>query len=142
MSSTRPSQLRLLVADDDASCREALGEFFRREGFQVCFASTGLEALARLRVERMDLSVLDVHMPGLTGPEVLQLLMQEVPAPPVPPSILVSSDDSAADLIESLLGPRQFGFVSKPISLAALRRTLHQLLSDSDPQGPRGPLAP
>ena len=68
-------KLRLLVADDDANLREALGEFFAREGFAVELAASGLEAIELLRQRFFDVSVLDGHMPGLTGPQVLRRLL-------------------------------------------------------------------
>jgi len=125
MPDSRPTPSLLLV-DDDASCREALGEFFLREGFLVSFACRGDEALRLLCAEHVDLSVMDVHMPGLSGPEVLRRLW-EAGGREVPPTVLTSSDWSAEEAVRGLAGLR-VDFVPKPIRLDALRRTVERML--------------
>lgn len=126
----QPHQPRhLLIVDDDPACRESLMEFFVREGFQVAIASRGDEAFEVLRRQQVDLSVMDVHMPGLSGPEVLQRL-RRVQGVQVPPTVLTSSDRSAEALVRTLLGLR-VEFVPKPIRLDAMRRSVQELLRDS-----------
>ncbi len=118
---------QLLLADDDLNCRETLREFFVREGFRVQVAETGEEALTLLRQFKIDVSVMDVHMPDLTGPEVLRRLLKEMGGQAIPPTILVSSDGAAETLLYSLTGVH-LGFLKKPIQLGALRRSVKQML--------------
>ncbi|MSR47910.1 MAG: response regulator [Planctomycetes bacterium] len=126
-------KLRLLVADDDANLREALGEFFSREGFAVELAASGLEAIALLQQRLFDVSVLDGHMPGLTGPQVLRRLLADFGPAAIPPTLLVSSDIAIEAWVREQFGVGKsmasaVGFVSKPIRLDALRRSIQQLL--------------
>ena len=140
-----PASLRLLVADDDANLREALGEYFAREGFAVQLAASGLEAIELLRRRTCDVSVLDGHMPGLTGPQVLRKLLDDAGPAAIPPTVLVSSDASIEAWVHEWsrqqfgLGQAQaahaprvqapgVGFVLKPIRLEALRRSIQRLL--------------
>ena len=118
---------QLLVVDDDAACREALVEFFRREGFSVRFAADGNEAFELFRAGRVDFSVMDVHMPGMSGLEVLQRLSTECGVHRVPPTILMSSDPTAGALTRTLFGLK-VDFVPKPVRLDALRRSIRLLL--------------
>src|SRR5262249_52486438 len=60
---------RILLVDDDATNRQALGWCFRNNGFATLEASTGAEAL-RLAQTRPDLAVLDVSLPDVSGFEV------------------------------------------------------------------------
>jgi CheY-like chemotaxis protein len=133
-------KLRLLVADDDANLREALGEFFVREGFSVELAASGLEAIELLRCRLFDVSILDGHMPGLSGPQVLTRLLEDGGRSAIPPTVLVSSDA----LIEAWVrerfgrcvdgvGSGGVGFVPKPIRLDALRRSIRLLLAGELP---------
>lgn len=150
------ARIRLLVADDDASLRETLGEFFAREGYSVQLASSGLEAIEFLRRRLCDVSVLDGHMPGLTGPQVLRRLLSDAGPAAIPPTLLVSSDASigawvreqfgAAGNVTGGIGSRDaagagswtgaVGFVPKPFRLAALRHSLEQLLERHPPLPP------
>ncbi|GIX49661.1 MAG: hypothetical protein KatS3mg131_3872 [Candidatus Tectimicrobiota bacterium] len=59
--------MKLLVVDDNPAQRRALAESLRSRGFEVVTASSGEEALARLRQEGVDLVVADVFMPRLDG---------------------------------------------------------------------------
>jgi CheY-like chemotaxis protein len=149
------ARIRLLVADDDASLREALGEFFAREGYSVQLASSGLEAIDYLRRRLCDVSVLDGHMPGLTGPQVLRQLLSDAGPAAIPPTLLVSSDASIEAWVREQFGvagsvipigagsPRgargagaNVGFVPKPFRLDALRHSLEQLLERHPPLPP------
>lgn len=125
--------LHLLVADDDANLREALGEFFSREGFQVALAASGTEAIELLRQRSFDVSVLDGHMPGLTGPQVLRRLLADRGLAALPPTLLVSSDITIEAWVREQFGVGAgaipaVGFVPKPFRLDALRRSIQQLL--------------
>jgi len=130
------AKIRLLVADDDASLREALGEFFAREGYAVQLAASGLEAIEFLRRRACDVSVLDGHMPGLTGPQVLRQLMSDAGPAAIPPTLLVSSDAAIGAWVHEQFGafsaaPAASGvvdFVPKPFRLDALRRSIELLL--------------
>ena len=146
------AKIRLLVADDDASLREALGEFFAREGYAVQLASSGLEAIEFQRRRLCDVSVLDGHMPGLTGPQVLRQLLHDAGPAAIPPTLLVSSDVSietwvreqfaifraggAATAATGNPGALLVGFVPKPFRLEALRRSLEMLLRRQPPFPP------
>jgi CheY-like chemotaxis protein len=126
-------KLRLLVADDDADLRESLGEFFSREGFRVALAASGLEAIELLRQHSFHVSVLDGHMPGLTGPQVLRRLLADKGLAALPPTLLVSSDITIEAWVREQFGVgagaiSTVGFIPKPIRLDALRRSIQQLL--------------
>ncbi len=122
--------LHLLLVDDDHACRQALVEFFYREGSKVSVASSGVEALQVILAERIDFSVMDVNMPGMTGPEVLLQLKKEIGEVRVPPTLLVSSDREAEALAQGLPG-MHVGFIPKPIQLGVLRRSVTQMLMSS-----------
>ncbi len=131
-------KLRLLLADDDATLRDALGEFFVREGFAVELAASGLEAVELLQRRLFDISVLDGHMPGLTGPQVLRRLLAELGPTAIPPTLLVSSDCTIEAWVRDFTGAgaplaAAVDFVSKPVRLDALRRSIQQLLRRQPP---------
>jgi len=130
---------RLLLADDDATLRDSLGEFFVREGFAVELAASGLEAVDLLQRQLFDISVLDGHMPGLTGPQVLRRLLAELGPTAIPPTLLVSSDRTIEAWVRDFTGAgapllTAVDFVSKPVRLDALRRSIRQLLRRQPPQ--------
>lgn len=68
------TRLLIAVVDDEESVRRALGRLLRSAGHEVqCYAS-GIEFLSSLSNGRPECLVLDVHMPGLSGFDVLARL--------------------------------------------------------------------
>lgn len=66
----------VLVADDDASVRESLGNLLESEHYEVLCAATGEEALALYEMVRVDVVLLDLNMPVKNGWEVLRRIGQ------------------------------------------------------------------
>ena len=123
---TLPMAFRILVADDQTETLVALAALLQqqRPGCTVALASTGSDALRRLLDEGpFDLSLLDLHMPGLTGLEVLAQLRsmgQSIP------SILMTADPSRAVELAAL----ELGVITmlrKPIPAEVLRVVVEQV---------------
>ena len=64
--------VKLLVADDEQKICRLLQSFFTERGFEVALAHDGRAALTYIREQRPHLVFLDLHMPGLSGLEVLR----------------------------------------------------------------------
>ena len=65
-------EFKLLIVDDEIEVIETLSELFLSLGYHVLGAGSGDEAVAILEREPVDLVVLDLHMPGLPGEEVIR----------------------------------------------------------------------
>lgn len=103
---------RILVVDDDISIGNMLEEVLKGQGYQVARAYSGTEALLALKLERPDLVLLDLMLPGLDGEEVLQ----EVRELPV---IVVSAKAGVEDKVGLLLGGAA-DYVTKPFEIKEL----------------------
>jgi two-component system response regulator MprA len=75
-NSKTSSETRLLIVDDEPNIRSALGTALRLLGYSVDEADSGEEALLLLERASYDLMVLDMHMPGLGGLEVMKRVRQ------------------------------------------------------------------
>lgn len=116
---------RILVADDQAETLAALTALLRRPGCTVEVANSGSDALRQLLEEGpFDLSLLDLHMPGLTGLEVLaQIRAMGISVP----SILMTSNPTRAVELAALdLGV--ITMLRKPIPAAALEVVVARVL--------------
>ena len=58
---------RILVADDEADIREILRLYLEKEGYEIVEAADGMEAVRRIKEEKIDLALLDIMMPGMAG---------------------------------------------------------------------------
>ena len=57
----------ILIADDEPDIRDALAEFLAMEGYRVCCAEDGQEALELFAHETLDVVVSDITMPRIDG---------------------------------------------------------------------------
>ncbi len=71
--------IRLLIVDDDDQLRQTLARRFQRHGMTVTAAANGEEALAKTADNRCDVALLDLHMPGMSGIELLEKLKERLP---------------------------------------------------------------
>jgi DNA-binding NtrC family response regulator len=62
---------KLLLVDDEERFRETLSKRLAETGYKVLGAASGMEALALLEGEKIDVVILDIQMPGMNGIETL-----------------------------------------------------------------------
>jgi DNA-binding NtrC family response regulator len=70
---------RILAVDDQRYFRELITGLLSQEGFEVRTAASGEEALHVLEIERFDVVVTDLVMPGMSGVEVAKRIAGERP---------------------------------------------------------------
>ena len=86
------TRFRILIADDDVTQHEVLGDYLERSGFEVIHAYDGRQAVETADKEPLDLVCLDIRMPGMDGFAVLEALHRRWPNLPV---LFLSSLDAA-----------------------------------------------
>ena len=88
----------ILIADDEAEIRDLLRLYLENSGYDVLEAADGLEALAVLEKEHVDLAVLDVMMPRMNGLHVLKKIRETSNIP----VLVFSAKDADSDKILGL----------------------------------------
>ena len=91
----------VLVVDDNAANRDLLSRRLARKGFAVRVAEDGEKALGLLSRERIDLVLLDIMMPGLSGLEVLTRI-RKTRSPAELPVIMVTAKTESEDVVDAL----------------------------------------
>ena len=114
------SRPRILVVDDDAPILLLMRNLLREFGFEPVAANSGLKALEEARSQTPDLILLDRHMPGMSGDEVLRELRSDGPLASVPVLIL-SGEPIDPDEIRNLGAT---GAVLKPFDVSKLVDTI------------------
>ena len=71
-----PTGTSVLVTDDNDGWRDAVDDLLRRAGFQTLLATCGEEAIEVARSQRVDVALIDFHMPRLDGLETLRRIRQ------------------------------------------------------------------
>ncbi|HEX6211500.1 MAG TPA: response regulator transcription factor [Methylomirabilota bacterium] len=115
---------RILLVEDDRTLRQALAFNLEREGYEVRVAVDGEQALAASRDPALDLVVLDVMLPGMSGLEVLRVIRSEGVDTPV---IVLSAKGDEIDRVVGLkVGADDY--VAKPFSRPELLARIDAVL--------------
>jgi two-component system, chemotaxis family, chemotaxis protein CheY len=120
---------RILVADDETDIRNILRRLLLSEGFCVCEAGNGIEALAAAEHCDIDLALLDITMPRMTGTEAV-LHMRANPRHAGTPIMLMTGNVPAG--ITSQLG--DIMLFPKPLDLGQLLSAIHQAVQNARPR--------
>jgi DNA-binding response OmpR family regulator len=91
--------MKILIAEDDVHTREGLCEILAGEGYQVCAASNGKEALAKYVAEKPDLVCLDIMMPDVSGYDVCREIRRDTPKVPI---LFISAKSEEIDKVVGL----------------------------------------
>lgn len=127
----------VLIVDDDEDTLEALSDLVTSEGHHVCLAHDGLEGLKRLESQTVDLILLDVEMPRLTGPEMAyQVFLRDAGAEKIP--IVLLSGKLGLDRIAKVVGTPYF--LPKPSTAEKLFASIGRALVERTPPHPALPV--
>jgi FixJ family two-component response regulator len=106
----------LFIVDDDASVRDALSAVFAVEGFQVMRFAEGESFLAEARSRTPDCVLLDVHMPGRSGLDILRAIDAQHYGAPI---FIISAKGDIPTAVDAIRAGA-FDFIEKPFDLDAV----------------------
>ncbi|PYU22406.1 MAG: diguanylate cyclase [Acidobacteria bacterium] len=121
---SRPS--RLLIVDDNEMNRDMLARRLARKGYVIGLTDSARELLPRVKQDGIDLVLLDIEMPDVTGLDALQTLRESY-SPIELPIIMVTAKNQSDDIVKALdMGANDY--LTKPIDFpVALARIGTQL---------------
>lgn len=120
----------VLVAEDDAKERAVLARFLLSAGHKVLEAADGREAVDLALERAPDIVLLDIAMPEKNGIEVLKELAPGLPSA----GFIMVTGNADEEIARSCLQLGAFDYISKPVDLEVLTRTINaRLLSRRPP---------
>jgi two-component system KDP operon response regulator KdpE len=124
--------VRILVVDDDPQIRRFLRVSLGAHGYQVIEATSGEDGVTKAATERPDLLILDLGLPGVGGPQVIERVREWSDVP----IIILSVRDQEADKVAALDSGAD-DYVTKPFGmdelLARIRTALRHRLQSETP---------
>ncbi len=114
----------ILIVDDDIHISNMLFEVLTKQEYKVSRAYSGTEALLFLSMEKPDLILLDLMLPGLSGEEVLEKIKYI-------PTIIVSAKEDRDNKVNLLMGGAA-DYVTKPFDMNELLARINIQLRNSN----------
>ena len=104
---------RLLIVDDNEMNRDMLARRLARKGYEIALAENARQLLQRVEQEGVDLVLLDIEMPEISGLDALKTL-REAYSPIELPVIMVTAKNQSEDIVKALdMGANDY--LTKPI---------------------------
>ena len=122
------TQAQILVVDDEPQIRRVLRTTLVSHGYSVIEARTGEEALETIRAEKVDLVLLDVNMPGISGLETCREIRHSGDVP----IIMLTVRNSEADKVQALDAGAD-DYVVKPFGAEELMARIRAALRRAGP---------
>ncbi|MFN3952533.1 MAG: response regulator transcription factor [Thermaurantimonas sp.] len=131
---TTDSKFKILVVDDDPDILEILSYNLKKEGYQVLTASNGEDALKAAKLERPELVVLDVMMPGIDGMETCEKIRNSPELSNVLIAFLTARSEDYSQIAGLEVGADDY--ITKPIKpkvfLSRIKALLRRVTRDEN----------
>lgn len=114
---------KILVVEDEEKLRQSVEKFLISEGFTVCSADNGMDAVKKTKTEIPDLMILDIMLPELSGIQVCQIVRQDSDIP----IIIVTALGSEEDILTGL-GKGADDYIVKPFRMRELVARIQAVL--------------
>ncbi|HWZ48873.1 MAG TPA: response regulator, partial [Herbaspirillum sp.] len=126
-----PSDLRILVVEDDSEVRQFMVESLEMLGYQVGAAADGVAGLMAIKKEAPDLLIVDFLMPDMNGAQVIAAVTEILPALP----IIVATGYADMRAIDEVIGNNYV--LRKPFQISELAKLVSTALSSHKAAGGR-----
>jgi CheY-like chemotaxis protein len=122
----------ILIVEDHPTMRDAMRLVLEEDGHDVEDASDGESGLAAVRAHLPDVVLLDLNIPALSGPEVLEALKEDPATKDVLVVVVTATGEEGR---ARSIAAGADGYITKPFSPLALLRTVERALRGSSTSG-------
>ncbi|WP_298754962.1 response regulator transcription factor [uncultured Psychroserpens sp.] len=118
--------LRVLVADDHPLILRGMTDFLKEsmKADNIICAKNGKEALELLQKSKIDLVLLDIHMPYFTGLEVLKIINDKYPKV----KVIMITFEKDIDVVKQTLRDGAVGYLLKEYAISEVEKAIEEVL--------------
>jgi len=118
------------VEDNETNVEVMRGILAQRPQVLMDVSVTGLDGLAAIRARRPDVILLDMHLPDISGMELLRHLKSDPQTVNIP--VVAVSADALASQIEAALDAGAYRYLTKPVSVSEFLAVLDEVLGEAE----------
>lgn len=117
----------ILLVDDELMIRQLGARILEKAGYRVIVAGDGAEGVEiyRQKADEIDLTVLDMNMPGMDGVETMARLKSEFPNI----NVLISTGHTVDSELDRMRCEGRFGLLKKPYRASELREKVREAMA-------------
>ena len=119
---------KVLIVDDEPDTITFLTQWLEDNGYTVCSASDGNQAMQVILSEKPDIVLMDLRMPNQTGFQLYRALRLQEEFKHIPVIFVTGMTESQIFSNEGTPLPKPAAFIEKPINLDALHAAIKQLI--------------
>jgi CheY-like chemotaxis protein len=125
---TSASLYTILVVDDEELIRNLLVTFLSKLGHSCVIAIDGVDALDKMKRNKIDVVITDIKMPNMDGIILTNKISLQYPELPI--MVMTAFDEEYSAGVAISAGAREF--IKKPFSLDEFAIRLHKMINDSE----------
>jgi len=114
----------ILIVEDDISLAELIKDRLENKGYKILVAYTGSESTKYIDEQKPDVITLDIHLPDISGIEILKKLKKDKDKFSIPIIIVTSDDTKQLECEEN----KADAFVKKPIDFKKLEEIIRTVI--------------
>lgn len=114
---------KILICDDEEGIRESLNLILEKD-YDIAFATNGKEALEYISNNPIDLIILDIKMPKVTGLEVLRDIKEKKPDI----NVVIATGYQSAEIAEETIRLGATDYITKPFDKEKVLKTINNCL--------------
>jgi len=118
--------LAILIVDDEVDILNMFRDILQKDGWKVFTVPTGGSGLALAEREKLDIVLLDIRLPDISGIEVLKTIKKKYPDLPV---IIITGFGYDSELVDEAVRLGASGYVSKSMPLREILETIDNVLT-------------
>ncbi|OYY95588.1 MAG: hypothetical protein B7Y41_03560 [Hydrogenophilales bacterium 28-61-23] len=118
----------VLLVDDEEANRMILAQRLEQDGYRVASAESGARALEIMRAQRIQLVLLDRHMPEMDGLATLDAIKADAALSAIP--VVMLSAESGRDTVDKCLARGAVDYLAKPVAPETLQQCLRHWLGE------------
>lgn len=124
---TNPKNTRILLVDDEKETLDLISEYLCEKGYDLNTSASAEQAVELVEKNEYQIAIVDLHLPGMTGSELLKLIKKIRSHIQV---VVITGYGTIRDAVECMkLGASDF--ITKPILLDHLHMTVNRILEET-----------